>query len=328
MGFWTDWDDAKDKLQNYFRPNYKGNGIPEGAIIASSLAWNAANKLVGLIPENILAPIIKKPTKSLQAQFTINHGGNYVQEYVSQEVEFDDFLKEDGDKKTSREINFTGGIESSHMYYMDNLPLMWLQVQSNNTWLAMPCIKGFPKITMASIPNQMPIASNLVPATTNRRIEPARFLFEFPIAYLGVFGENPEFAGVANIHDERNWLQKTTDFAKKGGNWNPINWVADKDIDGMAQGQRMDRGIPTYDQVYSLLEKFPSQFGCYLYMGIGSRKIPCSASIQIESTIDDVDCVYVRIELTECQEFDFNKLKVADVKTKQVNNYQVNGTQR
>lgn len=324
MGF---WDDVKEGATNYFQPNI-GNGIPEGAIIASSLAWKTANKLVGLIPDNVLSPILKKPTKSLQEQFSINPRGDFVQEqdYISQKVEFEDFLKEgQADRKSKKEIYFTRSIESEHMYYMYNLPIMWLQVQANNIWLAMPCIKGFPKITMSAIPNQMPIASNLVPATTNRRIEPAKFLFEFPIAYMGIYGENPDFGGAIGIKDGRNWLDKTTDKLKSGGNWNPINWVADKDIDGQAKGQKMERGIPTYDQVYSLLEKFPSQFGCYLYMGIGSRKIPCSASIQIESTINDVDCIYVRIELTECQEFDFNKLKVADVNTNNVNNFSTNG---
>ena len=285
---------------------FKGK-FNEAMIMGTAVAWTAGRKLYSMIPDSVTAPFSKSPKKSLEEDFYVNYGGNYLEKEQTEEPTFTDFLS---GKKVTRTIGFTSSSMAENMFYNGNLPLMWLQVQSNDTWIALPCINGFPKITMKTIPNTMPIASNLVPATTNRRIEPAKFLFEFPIAYLGVFGANEEFtADIREAKDERNWLQKGMALAQKGGNWNPINWL-DGDIDGLVPGQRMERSIPTYDQVYSLLEQFPSQFGCYLYMGIQNRKIPCSASIEIESTRNGVDAIFVKFELIECQEFDFDKLRV------------------
>lgn len=300
---------------------FKGK-FNEAMIMGTAVAWTAGKKLYSMIPESITAPFSKSPKKSLQEEFYINYDGKYLEKEEVAEVTFTDFLS---DRSVTREIGFTSSTMAEDMFYNGNITTMWLQVQSNDTWIALPCINGFPKITMRTIPNTMPIASNLVPATTNRRIEPTRFLFEFPIAYLGVYGANDEFDwSIKNSYDERNWLQKGMAFAQKGGNWNPINWLGG-DIDGLVPGQRQDRGIPTYDQVYSLLEQFPSQFGCYLYMGIQNRKIPCSASIEIESTKNGVDAIFVKFELIECQEFDFDKLRVTKTNVKEVSSHQKGG---
>lgn len=299
---------------------FKGK-FDEAMIMGTAIAWTAGRKLYSMIPESVTAPFSKNPKQSLEEDFYVNYGGNYLEKEQTENSTFTDFLS---GKKVTRSIGFTSSSMAENMFYNGNLPLMWLQVQSNDTWIALPCINGFPKITMRTIPNTMPIASNLVPATTNRRIEPAKFLFEFPIAYLGVFGANEEFsADIREAKDERNWLQKgldkitwDNDISEK---WNPIGGIGNGDIDGNVQGQRMERSIPTYDQVYSLLEQFPSQFGCYLYMGIQNRKIPCSASIEIESTRNGVDAIFVKFELIECQEFDFDKLRVTktNVRNKQ-----------
>lgn len=306
---------------------FKGQ-FNEAMIVGSSIAWAAGCKLYSMIPESVTAPFSAKPKKSLEEDFYVNYGGNYLEEEQTAEPTFTDFLS---GKKVTRNIGFTSSSMAENMFYNGNLPLMWLQVQSNDTWIALPCINGFPKIIMRTIPNTMPIASNLVPATTNRRIEPAKFLFEFPIAYLGIFGANEEFSvDIREAKDERNWLQKGIDKATWDNKfadawWNPLGGIENGDIDGNVQGQRMDRAIPTYDQVYSLLEQFPSQFGCYLYMGIQNRKIPCSASIEIESTRNGVDAIFVKFELVECQEFDFDKLRVVKTNVKEVSSYQNGG---
>lgn len=305
---------------------FKGK-FNEAMIMGTAVAWAAGKKLYSMLPESLTAPFSTKPKQSIEEDFYVNYSGKYLEKEEVAEATFTDFLS---GKSVTREIGFTNSSMAENMFYNGNITTMWLQVQSNDTWIALPCINGFPKITMRTIPNTMPIASNLVPATTNRRIEPARFLFEFPIAYLGVYGANEEFeADIREAKDERNWLQKGLDKLTWDNNipekWNPIGGLSNGDIDGNVQGQRMERSIPTYDQVYSLLEQFPSQFGCYLYMGIQNRKIPCSASIEIESTKNGVDAIFVKFELIECQEFDFDKLRVTKTNVKEVSSHQKGG---
>lgn len=198
---------------------------------------------------------------------------------------------------------------------------MYLRVQGTDMIMEVPCVNGCPKISLKVIQNERPTASNEW-ATTNRRVKPRTFIFEFPIAYLRVYGYNDYDE---NLQDMRSALQKLKDKVndkvdgvmasvknKLGFDSNPIAYDDELD-DPEFKNRKRERQIPTYSEVLAALFPFPSQFGCYLYTGLAFPKISVSCSMDIESQKGDMDCVWVKMTLIETQEFDFQNLGVNNI---------------
>ena len=275
------------------------------AALGTSIAWSAAHKLVSLLPDSWQEKISGGTGKETQKKYLMYPLGEFLPL-----VSFDDDYEIVG---TNTDLLDEDAIlEGDYRYYntgdsSDDYATMILKVCGSDTYMHIPCINGCPKITMEVEGNQLPLASNATPANTTTRILPKVFEFEFPITYLRVYGVNSMDNDVV---DNRSKLEKATDSVKS--KWNSINPLGSLNIGNttLSSNYFRDRNFPTYAQVYELLAQFPTQYGCYLYMGFGEKKIPVNCRIEMRSTDGDTDAVMVNMRLTEKQSFDFDALAV------------------
>lgn len=268
-------------------------------IVLTRVAWVAGQKAAGYLPESVQNFLSgNKMSSEIMEEYMINNIGeepNLISDITSS------MISTYGSMTYNAQDNNTLG-----WYGETPKVLMALEAIGGNAILTFPCLNGFPKISFHVEANQQPVATNKVPVTTNRRVVPTQFVWEFPVAYLRVYGEND--AGSKTI-DTRNKLQKFADNAKTS-----INSVTSLSFDKWEDnesGQQRPRQTPTYAEIINHLKRFQTQFGCYLYTGLGSPRMEVTTKIDIETQKGDMDCVYVRLVCTETQLFDFVNLKAS-----------------
>lgn len=308
--------------------------------IGTTLAWKAAQRALTYLPESWQTAISGGISSATQKDYLENNIGYRPIVDISDDVDVSDVLRTDdygddededddslillgGDKKLDTDYRYFNTGENQLGAYAT----MLLKVIGMDSYMLLPCINGSPKITMNVEGNQLPLASNSVPATTTTRIMPKIFEFNFPIAYLRVYGENDLESEVV---DNRSKLEKYTDSVKEG--WNSINPLGSLDIANLSTSTNYykPRTIPSYEQIYTMLSQFHTQYGCYLYMGFGEVRIPVNCKIQLSATDGETDAVMVHMILTEKHEFDFNALAtvsmVSDSSTGVTNTSSVSGS--
>lgn len=274
------------------------------SIIATRIAWVAGRKLLGYMPQEIQDFISgNKITDEIYKDYIKNN----ISDSSMQGASLSEALFFNGSSKelTSYGSAYGQNNNVNGWFGETEYVVMGLEIIGDNTILLFPCVSGFPRISYHTAKNNQPIATNKVPITTNRRVEPSRYYWEFPVKYLRVYGSNNNDDKVI---DTRNSLQKFKDGVSSA-----INAVENLSFDtNNTSGQQQKRQIPTYAEIITYLKQFQTQFGCYLYLGLGVPRIEVTADIDIETQKGDLDCVYVRLTCTETQTFDFVNLKATN----------------
>ena len=252
-------------------------------IIGSNVAFYAANKALGYLPEDWQSAIGGNQSKELYNEYlNLSNQGTPL------------ILNND-------RLFMEASTGDANYYSMNSTGNAILQIIGGTSdILILPFCDGYPIIKQDVIPNELPIASNLGVGTTNRRIAPTEWIFNFPIQYLRIYGENDTNK---QITDARDWTQKARDTFNS---YNPIGFL---DIEAKDSGMQRERTIPTYAQIVNKILSFGTQFGCYLYMGFGSPKYKVTCSIEIQSP-KETQAVRVKIKLTHTQDFDMSKMLV------------------
>ena len=191
--------------------------------------------------------------------------------------------------------------------------------------LCIPCIDGYPVIEKEVVQNENPVATSLAGIATHRQIKPRKWVFAFPVAYLSVYGRNNY--GERNVNEKRRFngmiTNRSTGKTKKGfmnkykkykqtatnymnGFWNSIGMRKDADVGNVITQHY--RATDTVQSVMAHLDEFITQKGCILSLGY-TAPVPVTCSMKITMGRDQMDCIYVELNLTESITFDATRMK-------------------
>lgn len=315
-------------------------------ILVTQIAWKAGHKALQYVPDNI------------KEFLTGNQNDGIMQDYIYENKGINASLT---DSETYADItesqNLLNGVEgvsktqeilaseksqlnaivevdknigtmilngNSNMFYLSgkqNYASMILRVQGQgDQFLYLPCVNGSPIIEMKVESNMMPIANMNEGATTNRRVIPKRFLFSFPISYLRIYNTNSANEKKSNtmgkLEKIKMRMQQAKKALEKAKNFdNPMGA-----FDNPSEGQA--RTILTFEEIYGEISNFHTQFGAWLYTGIGKApKISVTANITLTAQKNDIDAVFVDIELIENMEFDYTEFKNTSTRTTFIGSY-------
>lgn len=318
-----------------------------GNILVTQLAWKAGHTAMGYLPESVQNFFGKKQDKGLVHDYLIEHKG--VNQSLTEtkavggvkytglnksmgNVTEESYTTESGytltyeDTDESKDVGLMILEGDRKKYYLNGRKAytsMVIQVQGFDQYLILPCVQGYPIITMNVEQNLMPIASLQNGVTTNRRVVPKEYLFKFPVAYLRIYGTNSENEKKSNtmsaLEKFRMRAKQAVNAVNKLKNFeNPVGAFTNP-----SEGQARD--IPTYQEIYEEICNFHTQFGVYLYMGFNVPKISCTASITMNSQEGDTDAVFLTVKLVESQEFDYQQFTNTNTSFSNKGAYESNG---
>lgn len=191
--------------------------------------------------------------------------------------------------------------------------------------LCIPCIDGYPVIEKEVVQNENPVATSLAGIATHRQIKPRKWAFAFPVAYLSVYGRNNY--GERYVNERRRFsgitTNRSTGKTKKGfmnkykkykqtatnymnGFWNSVGMRKDADVGNVITQHY--RATDTVQSVMAHLDEFITQKGCILSLGY-TAPVPVTCSMKITMGRDQMDCIYVELNLTESITFDATRMK-------------------
>ena len=191
--------------------------------------------------------------------------------------------------------------------------------------LCIPCIDGYPVIEKEVVQNENPVATSLAGIATHRQIKPRKWTFAFPVAYLSVYGRNNygeryvnewrRFSGITTnrstgktkkgfMNKYKKYKQTATNYMN--GFWNSIGMRKDADVGNVITQHY--RATDTVQSVMAHLDEFITQKGCILSLGY-TAPVPVTCSMKITMGRDQMDCIYVELNLTESITFDATRMK-------------------